>query len=171
MTHPRKHLGSQTSQIKRQGPETCCAREQIRVNVYCRRSSKSRCFSVGSATVDRISGRTGQARGARPLFANESAACLQITRWEGSGSDFSKTLDLIFSPPVPDSTLTCQTSSSLPSGFWRRKKKKKKSLLSLITVRKHKRQFLSSCSNPRLMAPPFLSLADTLLGAQCCFVR
>lgn len=27
-------------------------------------------------------------RGARPPFANESAACLQIARWKGSGSDF-----------------------------------------------------------------------------------
>lgn len=79
------------------------------VNFYCRVS-----HSGQSIREDWTSQRC---RGARPPFANESAACLQITGWEASGLDFSKTLDLIFSPPLPERTLTCQTSSSLPSVF------------------------------------------------------
>lgn len=139
MTHPYKHLGSQTSQMKRQGEETCCTHIQMLslalmsrtmlmfitdilpkadVNFYCGVS-----HSGQNIREDWTSQRC---RGARPPFANKSAACLQITCWEGSGSDFSKTLDLIFSPPLPESTLTCQTSSSLPSLFLREKKKSTK---------------------------------------------
>lgn len=101
MTHPHKHLGSQTSQIKRWGEQTCCAHthsdvvfgahEQNRVNVYYRHSSKSRCKLLlrGQPQWTEYQGGVDKGcRGARPPFANESAACLQIARWKGSGSDF-----------------------------------------------------------------------------------
>lgn len=85
----------------------------------------------------------------------------------GAVQVLARALDLIFSPSVPECTLSAKPLfSAIKATFIQIGESVRAKTLSLITVRKHKRQFHSSVSQPRLPRP-----SDPLVIAQCCFVQ
>lgn len=179
MTPPHKHLGSQTSHVKRRPGETCCAHARMLSLEFMSRpmlmfmtdippKADVNFYSGGQPQWTEYQGGPDKPEVLLHRLPTKAQAACKYCIMLGS---FIPELWILFS-------LLLFLRAHLPAKLQARcqtvfgkKKEKKKNPLSLITVRKQERQFLSSRSNPRRLAPPLLRLADTLLGAQCCFVR